>query len=285
MNQELQAMFDNLSGKNRSNAESLPVFDSSQGIEVESLPKERMKNPSDKIHISVWGCFKTGKSSLINALLNEKILPVKTTSATGVVTKIYYAPKKTAHVVLKDGTRKAIDWDELEDYIVIREKTIHYMKTSPVERVEIGIDNVLLKEICLLDLPGDEDDPILSEKAFEVAMRSDIVIVVMSAIKLMSEKERQNIDFFNKELKGNLLFAVNKVDFLDHEDMEDIRNYTTLILHDKGNEIMGYGDISYCNSGKQQIGIENFRQKLLELQENPYWILEKKLISFLINHK
>ncbi|MBF2056693.1 MAG: dynamin family protein [Cyanobacterium sp. T60_A2020_053] len=52
-----------------------------------------------KKRISVFGVFKSGKSTFINAILGKKILPSRTNRATGVITTISYDSKEYAKIL------------------------------------------------------------------------------------------------------------------------------------------------------------------------------------------
>ena len=51
------------------------------------------KSAAQKFQIMVMGMFSSGKSSMINAFLGEKILPTKALPATALITEIKYGPK------------------------------------------------------------------------------------------------------------------------------------------------------------------------------------------------
>ena len=58
----------------------------------------------DPFVISFVGRFKTGKSSLLNALLGADILPTKATTATSVVTRIFKGNTAQAWFVERPGS-------------------------------------------------------------------------------------------------------------------------------------------------------------------------------------
>ncbi|MGC9152007.1 MAG: dynamin family protein [Microbacter sp.] len=55
------------------------------------------------INIAVLGQFKTGKSSLINSLLDSDILPVGVVPLTAIVTQVIFGDEASIHLKFKDG--------------------------------------------------------------------------------------------------------------------------------------------------------------------------------------
>lgn len=65
---------------------------------------------TEEFNLAVFGQFERGKSTLINALLGEEILPMGVVPLTSVVTVVRYGPTSAAEVTFKDGRRMAKRW-------------------------------------------------------------------------------------------------------------------------------------------------------------------------------
>ena len=74
------------------------------------------KIENQKITISVIGQFKRGKSMLVNAILNDRILPIGIVPVTAVVTTIEYGDK-AATVRFDNGIIKEIPFEDMAEYI------------------------------------------------------------------------------------------------------------------------------------------------------------------------
>src|SRR3990170_7065969 len=70
--------------------------------------------------VAVVGEFKRGKSTFINALLGEELLPVGVVPLTSVVTVVTHGPDQRVEVVYEDGTRKDISPEEVSRYVTER---------------------------------------------------------------------------------------------------------------------------------------------------------------------
>lgn len=111
--------------------------------------------------IVVSGETSAGKSSFLNLLLGEDILPVHHNPCTSVITKISYGAKRQARIIHMDGTTEDIEgihkgelkerlWNKIyETDLDSREKK------SPTSEVQLSLPISLLKSgIVLVDSPG-----------------------------------------------------------------------------------------------------------------------------------
>lgn len=110
----------------------------------ENLDKLSKKVNNDAFKIQVIGTFKNGKSTFINSLLGEAVLPAYALPCTAVINEVKYGEKKEANLYfrnplpdnlpksisqkalahmqkhnMKDVPPLRVDCSELEDYVVI----------------------------------------------------------------------------------------------------------------------------------------------------------------------
>ncbi|XP_078619743.1 uncharacterized protein LOC144886833 [Branchiostoma floridae x Branchiostoma japonicum] len=120
------------------------------------LHKERMK--SRKCPILVAGETSAGKSSLINLLLDEEVLPTSHLSNTYTICEIRYGDVRTIKLHRRDGTcqdRVLQEEDSLVDLLkkYVEEKGDRDQPTD-YPRVEILLPRDFLKDIYIVDSPG-----------------------------------------------------------------------------------------------------------------------------------
>ncbi len=70
-----------------------------------------------RFYLACIGQFKRGKSTLINALLGERILPVGFVPVTTVPTMIRYGPTKKGRVQFQDSSWQDIEIQDLDQYV------------------------------------------------------------------------------------------------------------------------------------------------------------------------
>ena len=139
----------------------------------ENLDKLSKKVNNDTFKIQVIGTFKNGKSTFINSLLGEEVLPAYALPCTAVINEVKYGEKKEAVLYFRNPlpdnlpasiSPKAlshmekygkidvpplhINYSELEDYVVIPmgEDPKEMLLESPYEKVELFWPLEMLKE-------------------------------------------------------------------------------------------------------------------------------------------
>lgn len=203
--------------------------------------------------IAVFGIFKSGKSTLINAILNQKILPSRTNRATGVITSINYDSKEYAKILFESilgSSSEIITIDKINQYILLDTSDVIAKPPENIKKVEIKLPDFFLPEDCYLtDTPGLLDNEKLTELSYGEIETSDLVIIVLRADKLLSEKEREAINYVNNLLKGNVIFVINRMGVVcdddEEEEEENKRQEEKLLklanktLQDCGNSFIG----------------------------------------------
>ncbi len=107
-----------------------------------------------KLYVSVLGQFSSGKSKLINNLLQRDILPVRTTETTAVPTFIQYANQESVAFVDKNGKIIRKELEDLKKFYHNSDEIAGYDFDS-LYCIEVNITNDLLKTgIIILDTPG-----------------------------------------------------------------------------------------------------------------------------------
>lgn len=195
-----------------------------------------MITPEKPFTIAFFGRFKTGKSSLINALLGNELLPTKATTATAVVTRIRNGQRMRAFVLR--GQRSGVDYKpdgknlqevtiEEARNVILYDQTKDYSNTPEV-LFELPVD-WLPPKVELLDTPGLNDgaaDGMLEKITLQAIAGADMCIGVYDASSFISEGERSITREVQRLLGGNLVFAVNRTNCLN--SMEGFANVESL---------------------------------------------------------
>ncbi|HEY7347503.1 MAG TPA: dynamin family protein [Ktedonobacterales bacterium] len=237
--------------------------------------------------ITFFGGFKAGKSTLLNAIMGWSLLPARANRATGVITKVCYAPQASASVVHRSPDGKAreesILLDEIGRYVFLDLSGAGAKAPTGGEEVLIHLPLALLKHRCILaDTPGLMDTPTLTERCYQELARSDLAVMVLSAVKLLSDEERTAAQRAQELLQGNLVFIVNRLDMIDAEDKDDLLVWARASLEGHGNTLIGCpavfatearGALEARKTGQQQddavAGLRAFEQWLEALLNSP----------------
>ena len=180
-----------------------------------------------EVTIAVIGQFKRGKTSMVNSILGNKYLPVGIVPITSAVTRITYGPDRST-VYFQNGLREEVPAGELHEYISEQENPDNI---RGVAEVELHTESEFLKDgLVLVDTPGvgsvHENN---SKSAYEFARESDGVIFMLSVDSPINQIE---IDFLKKvkQFAGKFYFAVNKIDTIDEEELEQFLAYCNTLI-------------------------------------------------------
>ena len=152
---------------------------------------EAVRQLNELFLIVVAGEFNSGKSSFINALLGENILPEGVTPTTDRIHVLTYGESPSTQ--------------DVEEYIQIRRWP------SPI-----------LQELNIVDTPG--TNAVIrrhEELTRDYIPRSDLVLFITSADRPYTESERTFLEHIRKWGK-KVVFILNKVDILKPEDIPEV---------------------------------------------------------------
>ena len=169
------------------------------GTDVDADDLRRFQEARDQLEglflLVVAGEFNSGKSSFINALLGERVLPEGVTPTTDRINRLRYGAEPSEHLV--------------EAYLLDR--------TYPAD---------LLREITIVDTPG--TNAIIrrhEELTRDFLPRSDLVLFVTSADRPFTESERGFLEQI-REWGKKIVFVVNKIDILTRpEDQQQVLDF------------------------------------------------------------
>lgn len=172
--------------------------------------------------VLLLGCFSSGKSTLLNAMLGQPVLPVKVNPCTAILTEVVYGDQASIDVVHKGGEVDQLDVPTfVERYQLRTDEDRAGAEASDrfgdIDRAIVRWPLPLLRNgVVLLDTPGLDDDPSRTARTLASLPDADAVIFVLSATRFLTELERRTLrqDLFPLGL-SNLFFPVTMVDLLD----------------------------------------------------------------------
>lgn len=210
----------------RDTAEVFSKYEITKG-EAERTKELISKLEKQEITVSVIGQFKRGKSTLVNAMLEDKILPVGIVPVTAVVTTIEYGAKNAA-VHFENGIVKQIGFDAMSSYINEQENSDNHLGVS---KVTLYCPSSFLKNgLTFVDTPGvGSVHQKNSDAAYAYVKESDAVIFVLSVDSPINQIE---IDFLKnaKEYAAKFYFAVNKIDTIDSTELAEYLTYCRRLI-------------------------------------------------------
>lgn len=173
-------------------------IDTDAAIAVENAAKAFAKPVAT---IAVGGYFKSGKSSLLNAVIGRHLLPTNELPETGVACRIIpvgASEPEVVHVHFTDRHRKpeqiGLTPEEISEHggRLTRAGETRVSVTSEVERIEARLRGTGLPAGChWLDTPGIGEDGLMDELAMRYALGADRLLWVLSSRSLLSTTEAE----------------------------------------------------------------------------------------------
>lgn len=195
---------------------------------AEALSELKKNVENQLFSIVLIGEFSAGKSSFLNAMMRQKILPTwsgETTATVNFLRDKDRAPNGEAGIVYyQDGTTKTLqnlDSETLEKYVSTRGEEGTGDGTKLVERVDLFLDNKFLKDgVMLVDSPGlngvTKGLAAITEKQME---QSHASIFMFSADHSGSRSDFQYLNEL-KEKCPRIFILFNKIDKIDPSENE-----------------------------------------------------------------
>lgn len=243
-----------------------------------------------RFYVACVGQFKRGKSTLINALTGEPVLPVGFIPVTAVPTVIRYAEQLKARLKDRDFAWHEIPVSEVQQYV---SEEHNPENAKGVTGVEVFVPSPLLSTgMCLVDTPGlgsvftgntaathdfiphidaalivlGADPPLAGDelKTVEVVARNvqDLIVVLNKADRTTDEERRAAAVFTRKLLEKKLnrpigpLFEVSAVERIENRGPErDWPKFVAALeslVHDSGRQIV----LAACDRGLVRLSEE-----------------------------
>ena len=227
--------------------------------EIQAGPFEELKQPNlirafnlakgKEFEVNVVATMSAGKSTLINALLGQKLMPAKQEACTATITKI--KDNDSDHFMAKV-------YDANDNLIKVQPElsleTMNDLNSNPqVSRIEVegNIPFVTADDVALVlvDTPGPNNSRDPEHRAATVRMLKEsskaVVLYILNATQLAVNDDYSLLNYVaesmrvgGKQSRDRFIFVVNKLDeFNKKEDnieaaLKKVRDY----LHDNGIE-------------------------------------------------
>ncbi|MEI1377604.1 dynamin family protein [Nostoc sp. UHCC 0926] len=179
-------------------------------------------NPS--FRIAVFGPFNHGKSTLLNAMLGNRTLPIDLIPTTGAAITVKYGSDLQTRIMLVDGTEIYRSGTEVLQEFAILDGNRQMRKD--VASVEIFCPYPFLETgVEFIDLPGTNDREEQDNLVREQLLSADLVIQLLDARKLMTLGERENLrDWLLDRGIKTVIFVANFINLLEPDEQKQVQN-------------------------------------------------------------
>jgi hypothetical protein len=181
-----------------------------------------------RFYVTCIGQFKRGKSTLLNALVGDAVLPAGVIPVTAAITILRFGEKKSARVELEGGRRLSIDPGEIISFVA-EEKNPDNEKG--VLAVEVFLPSPLLASgMCLVDTPGLGSVHAANTAATRAFVpHIDAALVVLGADPPITGEELGLVEEVARDIP-HLIFVLNKADRLSDAERGEARAFAAQVL-------------------------------------------------------
>ena len=184
-----------------------------------------------RFYVACVGQFKRGKSTLINALLGERILPVGVLPVTSVPTVLRYGRSRVARVQLAGKKRIEIPLEDLPQFV---SEELNPENRKGVVGVEVFASSPFLAQgMCFVDTPGLGSvfaGNAAATRAF--VPHIDAAIIVLGADPPISGEELSLVSEIAQQVE-NFVVVLNKADKASADERAAAKSFTARMLEDR----------------------------------------------------
>lgn len=250
----------------QTNIPEIEILSQKYGLSVEQLYKLKPHVDNFKVRVPLIGAFSAGKSSLVNALVEKKLLCVEIDPASNLATEISFAEEESikgykANQFVKNLTAQELKQQEFSDLM-------------PDGHIEVQLNQPFLASLphlCLADLPGLDSKSDAHMQAIHHYLGRSLAYVITVSSEEGTLKD--SIKKFLQELalhKAPVVVVITKSDKKTPDEIEAIKQQISEQVHSLLPE-NNYLDVVSVSAKKKKVGeaIEAF-QKLEHLSEKRF---------------
>jgi hypothetical protein len=190
--------------------------------------------------VIVYGEFKHGKSTLLNAMLGSKLLPAKTLKCTAIISLLVYGEREEVAVYDSESEQPQIMGRDqfmqtfqlkAEDEETLNEQGyIDRFKNVEYAQVEC-LSPLCANGVCLVDSPGLGDHPSRTRVTTRYLRQSHAVVLVLNAMRLLGDDEKLFIRTeLSPERVNNVFFVVNRINQINPHEVDEVQSYFRAFL-------------------------------------------------------
>jgi len=224
-----------------------------------SMIIDRLEDNS--FEIAIFGRVSSGKSSLLNAILETDVLPVGVTPITAVPTRLLYGEPSAVHVWFANRTPERFEISRLPEFVA---EQLNPGNEKHVTRIVVQLASPRLREgIAFVDTPG--LGSLATRGAAETLAylpRCDLGVVLIDAGSTLTPDDLQTIQIlYDAAIPATVLLS--KADLLTPEDRTRVIQYVK--------------DISPLYGQRQELKVRSIRRKLGALRQSVEMALRVRL--------
>jgi GTP-binding protein EngB required for normal cell division len=190
-----------------------------------------------RFYVACIGQFKRGKSTLLNALVGDAVVPTGFVPVTAVPTVIRFGEELHARVRIRDGSWRDVDLSDLKEYVT---EDRNPENRKAVDGAEVFVPSPLLSSgMCFVDTPG-LGSVFTGNTATTQAFipHIDAALVVVGADPPIAGEELALVESIGTQVQ-DLILVINKADRTSDPERAAVIQFTREILEKRLHRPMG----------------------------------------------
>lgn len=241
-----------------------------------------------RFHLAILGQFKRGKSTLLNALIGEPILPTSVVPLTAIPTFVEYGPEMGVRVHYQDDKPSHEFWNKTPEEMNKILQAFVTEEGNPENRLGVlQVDivhpaEILKNGVVLIDTPGIGSTFTHNTQAtLNFLPQCDAALFVVSADPPLTEVEAEFLQDVLPKV-SRLFFIFNKMDYLNEKEKEAAVAFFIKVLKQKVPSSDNYP--IFCVSAR--MGLESKTSNETSLwSQSGLDAVENHLVCFLLYEK
>jgi Dynamin family len=218
-----------------------------------------------RFYVACIGQFKRGKSTLINALIGDPVLPVGFTPVTAVPTVIRYGEPRRARIQAGNGSWQEANASDLKQYV---SEECNPENSKGIRGVEVFVPSPLLAAgMCLVDTPGLGSVFTGNTAATQAFIpHIDAALVVIGADPPLAGEELDLVEAVSNQVE-NIVLVLNKADRTTAEEKAAAVSFAARQLERRlGREISPVFEVSAAERLGQPGPVRDWQKLLAALE-------------------
>ncbi len=220
------------------------------------------------LSVAILGEFNAGKSTLVNAILGEEVVPMGVLPTTAHPCIMGYGPRKGVRVIYEDGSPRDVDFAAA--------RRLMKEEAERIARLDYTYPHPELRSINYWDTPGfnalDERHESLAKKALQ---DSEAILWLVDANQALKETEFSKLRSIpDSELR--VVLVLNKIDRFGPPDQrsDDVEEVVQYLQDNAGDQVLGILAISALEALRARTGddeeVAGDFERLMELLDREF---------------